>query len=288
MQDVPVAIDGGFLNVWHRAPAADSPTAVLVHGLTGTSRWWTPVLSHLPEEMGLIIPDIRGRGQSWQSPGPYDLKTVADDIATCLDHFEVPAAVVAGYSMGAWVATLFAQRRPGRARHLILVDGGFPIQFDPGSSPEEILEQVVGPAVARLSVEFATPHAYLDFWRDHPALVGRWDEALAEVLNYDIRKSGDVWRVRANRDAIVAGGSDFALDPETVASGISTATPTTLLVVDHGMTDRPGGFTPLSTAREAADSNPNIEVRLLEGLNHYTLMFGAGAAIVASIIASHG
>ena len=67
-----------------------------------------------------------------------------------------------------------------------------------------------------------------------------------------------------------------------------TKTPTTLLVVDHDMADQPGGFIRLETAQEAVAANPNIELSLLEGLNHYTLMFGDGAPLVAEAIVGDG
>ena len=285
MRDISVPVENGHFNVWHREPGHTSPTIVLIHGLTGTSRWWIPVISHLPDDLGLIALDVRGRGQSWQSPDPYSLRTIADDVARCLDHFKVRTAAVAGYSMGAWVATLFAKHHPGRAERLVLVDGGLPIEFDDGSSAGEILDQVVGLAVARISMEFESLDAYLDFWRLHPALVERWRPNLDDVFNYDIHEVGSTWRVRANQKAIIEGGSDFALDQKTVTTGLWTKTPTILLTVDHGMTDQPGGFIPLKTAQQAAAANPHIEVQLLKGQNHYTLMLGDGAPRVAAAIA---
>ena len=285
MRDISVPIKNGHFNVWHREPGHDSPTVVLIHGLTGTSRWWIPVISHLPNDLGLIALDVRGRGQSWQSPGPYTLRTIADDVARCLDQFELKTAAVAGYSMGAWVATLFGRHHPKRAERLILVDGGFPIEFDEDLSEGEILDQVVGLAMARLSREFESLDAYLDFWRSHPALVERWNPVLNDVFSYDVHGDGSTLRVRANREAVTQSGADFALDEHTATSGLHTKTPTSLLVVDHGMTDQPGGFIPLMTAEHAAESNPQIEVRLLKGQNHYTLMLGDGAPMVAAAVA---
>ena len=42
---------------------------------------------------------------------------------------------------------------------------------------------------------------------------------------------------------------------------------------------------PRSTAEDAAAANPNLTMEYLEGLNHYTLMLGAGADAVASAVA---
>jgi pimeloyl-ACP methyl ester carboxylesterase len=243
-----------------------------------------PIISLLPAEFGIIALDIRGRGQSWGSPGPYDLKTIADDAAICMDRFEIPSAPVAGYSMGAWIAALLAQRHPAKAERLILLDGGFPIEFDRNLDTEDILNQVVGPAITRLAMTFDTLGSYLEFWRQHPALVGRWRSDFDEAFAYDVHQVDGTWRPRANRDAVVQGASDYLFDADTIRAGSDTATHTKLLLVDHGMTDKPGGHVPMATAVEAAKKNPNIELRPLENLNHYTLMFGGGSASVASAI----
>ena len=286
MEDTLVPIPEGHINVWHHPAAPGSPTAVLIHGLTGTSRWMTRVIEHLPAYMGVISLDLRGRGASWQAPPPYDLVTLADDVARCLDHFDLETAVVAGYSMGGWVAGLFAQRHTERAERIVLVDGGFPIELDRDKETEEILNDVVGPSMARLEMSFASPDTYFEFWRQHPALEGRWPGDLESILAYELHQVDGAWRVRANREAILQGGADFALDPEANAAAANAPVPTTVITVDHGLMDEPGGFTPLDTVSEAAESNSNIEVHLLTGLNHYTLIFGSGASAVATLIAA--
>ena len=286
--DLAVSIDGGEFNVWYRKAKADSPTVVLIHGLTGNSRWWTPVVSHLPADLGLIALDVRGRGASWQAPGPYDLKTIADDVALCLDHLGVESGTVAGYSMGAWVANLIGKHHPDRADRLVLVDGGLPIEFNEGLDTEAILDEIVGPSLERISMEFDTIDAYFGFFSRHPALVGRWDSTLETFLSYDVHRVDNMWRPRANGEAFIQAVYDLTLDPETVSAWREVETPTTLLVVDYDMADQPGGFIRLETAQEAVAANPNIELSLLEGLNHYTLMFGDGAPLVAEAIVGDG
>ena len=46
----------------------------------------------------------------------------ADDLAALLDYLKIRRAVVAGLSMGAYVAFAFWRRYPGRVRGLILAD----------------------------------------------------------------------------------------------------------------------------------------------------------------------
>lgn len=286
--DLAVPVDGGDFNVWYREAKANSPTVVLIHGLIGNSRWWTPVISHLPADLGLIALDVRGRGASWEAPGPYHLKTIADDVVLCLDRLGIESGTVVGYSMGAWVANLIGKHHPDRADRLVLVDGGFPIEFDEGLDAEEILDQIVGPSLQRISMEFDSVNEYFSFFSQHPALAGRWNPTLETFLSYDVHQVDNKWTARANREAIIQAGYDFTLDPDTVSAWREVESSTTLLVVDHDMTDQPGGFIRLEIAQEAAAANRKIQWRLLEGLNHYTLMFGDGASLVAEAIVGDG
>ena len=284
MQDLLVPIDDGLINTWHRPADAGSPTVVLIHGLTGTSRWWIPVISHLPAELGLLAIDARGRGQSWQAPPPYGLATIADDVARSLDHLGVETATVAGYSMGAWIAALLAVNHPDRIDRVVLVDGSLPIETDPGLTAEEIVTRAVGPAVARLSMGFQSMTAYFGFWQDHPAFIDAWHPQLEDVFSYDVHDVDGVIEARANTDAVIAGGSDFALDAAANNAHRSIAVPTTLLIVDHGLLGQPGGFMSEAAAATAGKDNPNIGVQMLDGLNHYTLILGDGAPRVAATI----
>lgn len=261
------------------------PTVVMIHGLTGTSRWWVPVIRHLPPHIGVAALDVRGRGASWQAPGPHDLPTVADDVARVLDHLSVERAVIAGYSMGGWVAAIVGARHGDRVSRVILVDGGLPLEVDETSDPEEMVSATVGPAVARLGMEFATVDDYFAFWRQHPAMTEPWGQLHDEVFRYDLLDDEDgVFSVRSNRDAIVTSAKGFLTDPVVNRAHLDIACPCTLITVDHGLLGEPGGFMSGAAAEAAAGANSNIRVLSLRDLNHYTLMLGSGAPIVAEAI----
>jgi pimeloyl-ACP methyl ester carboxylesterase len=285
MEDVRIAVSGGEINVWHRSAAKGSPTVVLVHGLTGTSRWWIPVISHLPDDRGLITLDARGRGQSRKAPAPYDLGALAEDAILSMDHLGIDEAVIAGYSMGAWIAALAAIHHPGRVSRLVLVDGGLATERDPDLDAEEALSRAVEPSLARLDMEFEDRSAYFEWWQRHPSLSGRWRPELESVFVYDLHEVGGSWRVRANRDAIIVAGRGLIVDEEMRNVAREVEVPARLLVVDHGMLDQPGGFVPLDVARDAAAGKPHIEVSLHRELNHFTLMLGDGAPAVARAVA---
>lgn len=284
MRDITVEVPDGQTNVWHRRPGADGGTVVLIHGLSGTSRWWTRVIDRLAPEVGVIALDARGRGGSVEAPPPFDLTTLADDITRTLNHFEIDTAIVAGYSMGAWVAAIFGRRHADRAQRLVLVDGGLPIPFDPDSDADEVIEAVVGPSLSRFRMDFAAKDEFHDYWKTHPALERHWDDAMEEALDYELREVDGRFRVVANPEAIRVAAHQITVDPETNAAAVTVPVPAHLIVVERGTSDQDGGMIPLATAEEAATANSNLTMEYLPGLNHYTLLLGSGAAAVASAI----
>lgn len=287
MHDVAIPIPGGEIAVWHRPAVEGGPMAVLVHGLSGNSRWWTTVIDHLPGEIGIIAMDIRGRGRSAGAPPPFDLTTVADDIARALDYFEVSRATVVGYSMGGWVAVLFGVDHPDRVDRLVLVDGGFPIPSPENSTPDQVIEALVGATLRRLEMEFADPETFFAYWRGHPALAGYWDDSMRDALGYELVERDGRHVVEANPAAIRVGAEEITLGGRTNEAGWSLRVPAHLIVVERGTMDQPGGMIPLHVAERAASRVEGLTMEYLSDLNHYTLVLGSGAPSVAAAIASN-
>lgn len=285
MQDVAVPVPGGHINVWHRPSRDDSGTAVLVHGLSGNSRWWSSVIGQLPAALGLIALDIRGRGLSTDSPAPFDLSTIADDIAGCLDHFGLERAVVAGYSMGAWIVALFGVHYSDRTERLVLIDGGLPMPRDPEMAPEAFIDAMVGPALQRLEIEFETEEAFFDNWKAHPALERHWEDSMRVGLGHELVRDNDHFRVRANPEAIEITAREITVGEAANNAAAQLEVPTHLIVVERGTSDQPGGMIPLEVAKEAAGANRLLTIQYLPDINHYTLILGKGALPVAAAIA---
>ncbi|MGH9037642.1 MAG: alpha/beta fold hydrolase, partial [Acidimicrobiia bacterium] len=105
-----------------------------------------------------------------------------------LDHTGATSVVLAGHSMGAFVVARLAAAHPARVHAVALVDGGLVLPVPEGVEPDKVLEMVLGPALARLSMTFETPEAYRDFWRAHPAFAGpgMWSADAEDYVDYDL------------------------------------------------------------------------------------------------------
>ena len=76
---------------------------------------------HLKNTFDLILPDLRGFGESSTVETQYTLDDFASDIAGLLDHLGIQKAAIAGHSMGGYVALAFAKLYLQRVSGLGLV-----------------------------------------------------------------------------------------------------------------------------------------------------------------------
>ena len=101
--------------------AGSGKTLLLLHGYPLSRRLWRPQLEHLADAARVIAPDLRGHGDSDAPEGPYSMDQLADDAIALLDSLGLTQpAVVAGLSMGGYVALALYRRYPSRVAGLIL------------------------------------------------------------------------------------------------------------------------------------------------------------------------
>jgi pimeloyl-ACP methyl ester carboxylesterase len=94
---------------------------VLIHGFPLDHHLWDEVVPLLEDTFDLILPDLRGFGESSTIDSFYAIEDYASDLAGLLDHLGIQKAAVAGHSMGGYVALAFARLFPERVRGLGLV-----------------------------------------------------------------------------------------------------------------------------------------------------------------------
>ena len=99
---------------------------VLIHGYPLDHTIWKSVVPLLEKEVDLILPDLRGFGES-DAPGTdFSMSDYAADVVGLLDQLGIQKAAVAGHSMGGYVALAFARAYPGRVLGLGLVSSQAP------------------------------------------------------------------------------------------------------------------------------------------------------------------
>ncbi|MGA4507571.1 alpha/beta fold hydrolase [Propionibacteriaceae bacterium G1746] len=278
-----VPVRGGLMHVgaWHRA--APGLPVLAVHGITASHQSWARVASHL-HDVAVVAPDLRGRGRSRDLPQPGRLDDHADDLVAVLDQFGIERAVLVGHSMGAFVTTRFAQRHGDRLAGALLVDGGWPLpQPAPradGSLPRA--DELLGPAIDRLSMTFTDPEQYREFWRQHPAFGPFWDDWLQAYVDYDLMGRPPELHPCSHPDAVRANLLELADAPAHLAALASLPEGTELVRVDLGLLNEPAGLYPRDHAAALVGQLPHLRLTSVEGPNHYTIVLGEpGASLVA-------
>jgi 3-oxoadipate enol-lactonase len=103
----------------HGRPSTGSGL-VLIHGFPLDHSSWDALVPHLGQA-DVIMPDLRGFGQSGAPEGAYTIADMAADIAGLLDALNIEKAAIAGHSMGGYVALAFARAYPQRLAGLGLI-----------------------------------------------------------------------------------------------------------------------------------------------------------------------
>jgi lipase len=279
-----VPVRGGDLIVARWGTGAT--VVVAVHGITANHVSWTGVAQALGGGVTLLAPDLRGRGGSAGLPGPWGMRTHADDVVAVLDHVGVERTVLAGHSMGAYVVATAAERHPDRVSRLVLVDGGVavPIPWPEGMTAEEKIRVVIGPALDRLELAFPSPAAYLDYWRPHPAVGEAWGPLMEAYLRYDIHEVEGSWRSKVEREAIIADGTDTLTDPAAATALERVDVPTQLLTAPRGIFNE-APLIPPEALEALLPRLPHVSARTVDDVNHYSIAIGErGAKEIAEAI----
>jgi pimeloyl-ACP methyl ester carboxylesterase len=104
---------------------AGAPAVVLIHGLSGSTRWWDPVVPALAASYRVVRVDLLGFGRSAKpATNAYSMEDQARRIGVVLDDLRIRHAVVVAHSMGGEVATALAEQRPALVDGLALLDTG--------------------------------------------------------------------------------------------------------------------------------------------------------------------
>jgi len=146
---------------------------VLLHGFPLDHNLWDDVVPMLEDTFDLIIPDLRGFGESETVDTPYTMDDYASDIAGLLDQLNIQRAAIVGHSMGGYVALAFARLYPERVSGLALVASQAPA--DPPERKEGRYKSAADVAANGISsvVETMTPKFTAD-----PSLQARTREIM--------------------------------------------------------------------------------------------------------------
>ena len=103
------------------------PVLVLLHGFPQTHVLWHRVAQQLKDRYRIVMPDLRGYGDSSHAPGQpdhanYSKRTMAQEVVDLLDALGVQDFFLCGHDRGGRVAHRLAVDHPNRVKKLCVID----------------------------------------------------------------------------------------------------------------------------------------------------------------------
>ena len=100
----------------------NGPPVVLLHPFPCDHEFWNPVAAMLDSRYRLILPDLRGHGDSEIGEGPALMQKHAGDVARVLDATGVGKAAFIACSIGGYILFEFWRRFRNRVTSIALCD----------------------------------------------------------------------------------------------------------------------------------------------------------------------
>lgn len=238
---------------------------VLLHGLGCDASMWSGVIEALPEDTGLLVPELRGHGGStlgWRIPS-VDLW--AEDVAALIEREGLDRPAVAGLSMGGYAALALAARGGPEIRGWAFVSTSAAPDDDAGRAKRaagletlwgrgwrEYLEGLLPVLLATGRDDGPTHRAHLETMFGRSGDVGLASALFALANRPDRRALLPTLRVPT---VVVVGDADALIPPDR-AKEIAAAVPGAMLRVLHGV----GHMSALESSGEVAEA-----LRLVDG-----------------------
>jgi len=100
----------------------NGPPVVLLHPFPCHHEFWNPVAAALESRYRLILPDLRGHGNSETGEGPALMQKHSGDLARVLEVAGIGKAAFIGCSIGGYILFEFWRRFRSRITSLVLCD----------------------------------------------------------------------------------------------------------------------------------------------------------------------
>jgi len=232
---------------------------VLLHGYPLDHSIWEPLVPLLKDDFDIIMPDLRGFGGSslLEAPAtPYQISDMAEDIALLLDELKIKKVLMAGHSMGGYVALAFALAYSKRLLGLVLVAS---------QAAADNAERKAGRYVLAERVEASG--------------VGEVADGMPSLLTGDVNLQAWLKKLILRQSPAGVAGALRAMAERPKANSILVGFKQPLRII-QGADDR---IIPIERAREMLYMN-NGEISVIDGAGHMPMM--ESAQRIAEVIKS--
>jgi pimeloyl-ACP methyl ester carboxylesterase len=239
---MPTARNGAI--AIHYEVEGSGPPLLMHHGLTGSGQRWRDegYVAALRDRFTLLLPDVRGHGQSAKphDPASYDRFARAADVLAVLDAEGIGQAFFWGHSLGGLVGFTLGRHHPERLLGLVLT--GFNPDPWRRAEAEEVASWVAGlrGGMETFVSGYEARHGVLPDeargrWlaNDSAALVACMEAWVAEG---DGRVGAELPAIPAPTLLLVGSEEPFVAEVERAAAAMPDAAAVVLPGLDHAQT----------------------------------------------------
>ena len=228
--------------------APEAPAVVLLHAFPLAPAMFDQARLLLDPRLRVLAPGLAGFGGVPVPAAPPSMDVLADDVARLLDEHALASAVVAGVSMGGYVALAFARRHPHRLRGLVLASTRAGADTPQARARRERIARTVEDerGVRVLHEEVA------------PGLVGPTSRALRPDVVQDVARLVDTAPVRA----VAWAQRAMAVRPDSTGSLEGITVPALVLAGEEDT------IAPVAEARALAAALPHGRLGTVAGAGH--------------------
>jgi pimeloyl-ACP methyl ester carboxylesterase len=197
-----------------------APPLLLQHGGRDHGRSWDAVAAAFLQDYRIIVPDLRGHGDSdWAADGVYEMADFVQDFVTLVKALDLPPCPMIGHSLGGNIISRFSGLYPDRVTKLVNIEGlGFSPTVTAERDKRDQIELLRGLVEERAQRSTFVARRFADM----AAMVARISEA-NERLSPELAEHLARHAARINEDGTVTPKHDPALR-DTGPFDISTET----------------------------------------------------------------
>jgi YbgC/YbaW family acyl-CoA thioester hydrolase len=219
----------------------DGVPVLFVHGYPLDRTLWRAQLEAITGHR-LLAPDLRGFGASPLAGGGTTMAQHADDLAALLDVLKIERVVLAGLSMGGYVAFEFLRRHRDRVRGLVLLDTKAEADDQAGRAARDaaivkVAEEGAGAIAAGMAEKLfadGTPPVVREALESQMAATSVPGIMAALVAMRDRADSTELLPALAGLPTLVIVGAEDQLTPPAAAERMVAKLPGAQLVVVEG------------------------------------------------------
>jgi pimeloyl-ACP methyl ester carboxylesterase len=224
------------------------PDVVLLHPFPANHKFWLPLVGTLASRFRLILPDLRGHGQSAPGSGPATMRKHAADVLRLCNAEKIDRAAFIGCSIGGYISFELWRQARERMRTLAFIDT---------KAPADSAEASANRLKAADDVLARGPESFVDSLV--PKLLGR-----STLSNRpDIAAAARAMIMESSAAGIAAVQRGMAERPDSTFTLSTINVPT---IVIFGSEDD----VPLAEGEAIRAAIPGARMRVVEKAGHYS------------------